>query len=208
MTFDPRKYREKAGDDQGGGDRDDRPLPAGTYMLAMTWFKRGQAKDGADMLRAKFTCIYGAAKGRSFFAPVSLNFRKAGAAGRFAAWCACVGNEDPIDERKDAAIRSRFAFRPFKAKVSAKQEEYKGETRTQNDIDRFVPEMTDEERAFAAAWFEEQAAEREAREASRGAALSDAYHEEPDDPGPSDDDAPPDRGRRRSTADDDDSIPF
>lgn len=221
MTFNPGKYREKTGGEMPSGreGQELRPMPAGVGMIAMTWFKRSRASDGGQMIRAKFECVYGPAKGRGFFTFVSLNFRKPMAAARFAAWCHAVGNEDPIDETSDREIRKRFMFRPFLAKISAKKETYRGEEQTRNDIERWE-EMTEDQVKFARAWYEERMEENEARNAAHDSALGDSYVGDPDDPGPSDDDAPPPRRGRRGGDDlddggggggrrrDDDDIPF
>jgi|GEM_PF-2112969 len=220
MTFNPGKYREKTKGElpSGGGGGDLRPMPAGVAMIAMTWFKRQKASDGGQMIRAKFECVWGPAKGRGFFTFVSLNFRKPMAAARFAAYCHAVGNEDPIDETSDKEIRKRFMFRPFLAKITAKRETYRGEEQTRNDIDRWE-DMTDEQRKSAVAWFEERMEENAARSATHDSALGDSYEGDPDDPGPDDHDASPSRGRRShddfddgggggGRRRDDDDIPF
>jgi hypothetical protein len=178
-----------------------KPLPAGPYMLAMTWFRRQKAGDGGSMIRAKFECLYGPCKGRGFFTFVSLNFRKPMAAARFAAYCHAIGNEDPIDERSDKEIRKRFINRPFMARVTSKKETYQGREQVRNDIEAW-DEMSQQQAQFAANWYEERAAEEAARSATHESALGDSYDGgDPNDPGPGDDDAPPQR-RGRGRADD------
>ena len=189
MTFDPKKYREVGGNVQRGEVRDDRPFPAGTYLFAATWMerKRSEAK-GTFYLKLKLTCVYGPLKGRSFFPMASLDFTKPMAAARFAAWCAAVGDESPINEKDVDALRARFYAHVFMAKVNAKNDTYNGQTRVKNDIEEFIPfeNLTVEQNNFAVGWREEWLSGEEERKAKAKAALEASYTDDGLDP-----DAPP-----------------
>lgn len=181
MVFDPKAAMKNAG---GGGKRDEdtRPVPAGTYLLAMRWYKRRTSNAGKPGIRGKFEVIYGPAKGRILWCGMSLNEASGGAMVRLAAYCQCVGDDSPFDLMDDTEFRRRFKHQPFKARISCKTERGSdGKQYTNNDIERFEPELTEEELAFIDTWLEEDRAERDAAAAQAAATGED----------PGGDDAPP-----------------
>lgn len=141
-TFDPTKH----GGGGGGG------IPAGEYILAIVWFERRTAKSGGSYLRAKYQVCVGAKAGQTFFSNLSIDTSKEGSAGRLAVFCACVGQQEAFSLTDDKVLRRVFVGKPFKARVSVKVEgQY-----TNNDIERYVPKVTDAERRMMDGWVLDQ----------------------------------------------------
>lgn len=191
-TFDPDAHKP-----QPRGDNE--PLPAGTFVLAITSFERRQSKkdDGGDYLRCRYEVCAGPLKGRSFFSNVSLDTRKAGSADRLHYFCKSAGIKGPIDLSDDDALDEKFVAKPFKAIVSR---ERRGEF-TNNDIKRYADSWTDAERDEADGWVQDWKDGAEVR-GSRRASSS------PRDAGRSEFSDVPDDAYENEDYADDDKIPF
>lgn len=164
MAFDPKAFRKDVpkGEEREGGERDDRPPPAGPNLFAMVSFKRMRAQDGGTYLRGVFPIIYGPAKGRTAFVNVSLALHKPMAAARFASYCEAVGDDSAIDERDMKQIAERFKFRGFKADlVVSKRTGDRGKQFTNYDFRSYIASLSSEEQRAIDAW---EAEARERRE--------------------------------------------
>lgn len=184
--FDPDSFEPN----QQQGHKLDNNLPPGEYLIALRWFERKRAQSGqSDYLRCRYEVIAGPAKGASFFANLSLNVEKAGAANRLFYFCKSAGVKGKIPLSDDAQLASFIMNRPFKAVISRKQ----NGRYVNNDIKRYEQDVDEAERKVMDQWF----LDHEGDELKFGAGSGGGSHE------PSDfDDSPPlaDYG--------DDDIPF
>lgn len=137
--FDPKK--PPAGTEFG--------VPPGDYVIALTWFERKIAKkSGADYLRAKYTVVCGHAKGKVFWASISLDTSSGGAMTRLSLMAELCGVTQAFDLESDDDIRANLCLRPFKARITRKTEN----GYTNNDIERYLKEMSNAEEKAAQAW--------------------------------------------------------
>jgi hypothetical protein len=131
----------------------------GDYILAMTNFiRKTAAKTGNAYLRARFVVCAGVAKGKSFYAAVSLNYTSPGIAARLSMYCEQVGMLEAFDPDDDRELRAVFVGRPFFARVSRKVDgQY-----VNNDIERFLNKEAQHEKVQAAMalWLKEEEARR------------------------------------------------
>ena len=140
-------------------------------------------------MRARFKVIGGQKKGSSFFSSVGIDTSSQGTAARLSLYCKAVGQLEAFDVDDDRAFGAAFLGKPFKAKVkTTKNGDY-----TNNDIERYVLEMSSAENEvceeFWCEWLDSH----------------DGASDEDEDPGYTDDDAPPARTSKRQH---DDDIPF
>lgn len=150
MAFDPNKtYAEDA-------------LPSGSYLLAMTTFERKLArKDQSPYLRARFAVIAGPCKGKSFFSSVGIDVNKGGVASRLAVYAKAVGQTDPFD-LDDDSLDDVFVGKPFKATVKTS---VNGQY-TNNDVEKYVLDLTAREVEICDAYWNEFVAKGENKQSS------------------------------------------
>ena len=139
--FDPTKYEGSNSSRQSG-------IAAGEYLLSIESIERKQGKNG-PYLRARFEVVYGPRAGAHFWSNIGINVASsAGTAARLAILCKCVGQTAPFDLNDDRSIARAIVGKPFKARI--KRVENGGYVN--NDIERYMPELTDEERRAADGW--------------------------------------------------------
>lgn len=161
--FDPNQYADES-------PRKYETIPAGEYLLAIAYLERKQGRNG-PYLRARYEIIDGQRAGQTFFSNIGINVAESrGSAGRLAVFCRCIGQQSPFDLDDDRSVNRAFVGRPFKARVSLKQN---GQW-TNNDIERYLPELTDEERRIADGWVLD-------RQESQAMGDEPSYEDEPDD---------------------------
>jgi hypothetical protein len=134
-------------------------LPSGSYLLAMVGFERKEStqKRGSFYMRARFRVLTGPSKGKSFFSSVGIDIRNPGIAGRLGLYCKAVAVKEAFDVDSDDDFRDAFMGKPFKATVKqTRNGQY-----TNNDIERFVLELTDAENDAADEWWEKWCAQHE-----------------------------------------------
>ncbi len=167
---------------EGGGGRD--LLRPGTYLLALVWFQRREAKsgNGKQYLNCKFEVCGGRFMGKAFFTMVNLDLSRPGTVSRWQVWKdACGieesgfelggdGNEEE-DQEGDDNIRRLFVGVPFAAEV---RQETKGQY-TNNDLGQFVFRKTWAEQWHV--WADEWLAKR----AARSRRPPESYAGDPDD---------------------------
>lgn len=186
-TFDPNKHT--------GGDF--KALAAGTYLVAMTKFERKESKAGTSYLRATYKVVGGRAKGATFFSSVGLDVSKPGTANRLGLYCKAVGVGKAFDLDDDRQIAAAFLGKPFKAKIN----QTTNGNYVNNDIERYVLELTSDEADAAETWRADWTAKQREQEDSAGGDEwnADDYEETTNSGG---------RGRSRGADDDEDLIPF
>jgi len=125
-------------------------LPSGEYLLAMISFERKFGRESRrPYIRAKFKAFSGPCKGRTFFAAVGVDLTSPGIRSRLALYCKCVGQSEPWDPEDDRQFGDVFLGKPFKASVKTTQNgDY-----TNNDIARFLPELSAREEAACDAFW-------------------------------------------------------
>lgn len=141
--FDPKKP-------PAGGGNQDHGVPPGDYVIALTWFERKLSKKSQQpYLRAKYTVVCGAAKGKTFWASISLDTSSAGAMTRLSLMAEQCGVTEAFDLDSDDAVRANLALRPFKARVRRVTEN----GYTNNDIERYIKDgMSAAEEKAARTW--------------------------------------------------------
>lgn len=123
-------------------------LPPGEYLIALRSFERKLSKEKrTPYLRAKYQVIAGPAKGKTFFASISLDMENAGSAGRLSLFAERCGVTQAFDLDNDDDFRRLFCDVVFKARVALK----KANGYTNNDIERYL-EMNDAEIKKATEW--------------------------------------------------------
>jgi len=138
-TFDPSKHQNS----------DFQALAAGTYVVAMTKYERKTSQKGTQYLRATFKVVHGRAKGKTFFSSVGLDTSKEGTATRLGLYCRAVGVTKAFDLDNDGALEAAFLGKPFKAQVNQTQNgQY-----VNNDIQKYVFELTSDEAGAAEDWW-------------------------------------------------------
>lgn len=202
------------GDRSEGGGRD--LLRPGTYLLALVWFARREAKTtGKPYLNCKFTVCGGRFAGKDFFTIISLDLSKPGTVTRWQIWKDACGitesgfelggeGDEELDAEGDDNIRRLFLGAPFAAEVRQNtQGQY-----TNNELGQFVFRKNWHEQWHA--WADEWLAKR----AARSQRPPEDYAGDPDDaPEPAGGDEYHDDGfsepnRPPPPPADDDDIPF
>lgn len=153
------------------GERD--LLRPGTYLLALVWFQRREARgSGKPYLNCKFEVCGGRLQGKSFFTMMSLDLSKPGTVTRWQIWKDACGIEESgfelggwddqgassedQDAEGDDNIRRLFQGAPFAAEVrQSTQGQY-----TNNELGQFVfrKNWTDTWHAWADEWLQKRAA--------------------------------------------------
>lgn len=164
------------GDGSGGNQASN--VPAGSYLLALVWFRRKRNKEGtADYLSCKYEVLAGPLKGSAFFSAISVDVSKAGTVTRWQIWMRVLELEEEFeigdsaegtDGEGDREISRLFQGKPFGAEVDRKTEN----GYVNNGIARYL---------FASRWLQgwDEAAEQwNERQSARG------NPEDADDPDP------------------------
>lgn len=180
----------------------DKLLPAGPYLLAVTWFRRQKSQKGNTYLNCRVMVVAGDHKGDGFFSPISLEMSQPASRRRWEIMLEQVGCTEEVDLDSDASIEKAIKGRVFKALVSSS--EFRGEAK--NSLQRlFYPRQYSH-----ADWEAIDAWEKEWAE--RG-----WQYRDPSDPGHQDKDAPDagprsepqwSEGSRFADEDDGDDVPF
>lgn len=192
--IDPTKS-EAPEDGKIGGESD---VPAGTYMLALTWIKERESSQGNRYWRCRYEIVAGPLKGSSFFSILSMNTEHPASLAQWVAWSRSVGMKKPFDEGSERDLREHFFGRAFKAKVTRdRRKGREGESYWQNKITQYIYETSVEE-DDAAERFKQEFDLREERRTSNADDWQSGAGMEPADAG-----TPAD-----VLADDDSDIPF
>lgn len=135
------------GGGRGEGDRGDGPrdVPPNDYLLAMVGFSvRTGRKSGKPYLNARYRVIHGEQEGAEFYSSLGIDTTNHNIANRLGVFCRCIGQEDEFDLEDKGDLMRVFIGKPFKAKVSRKeQNQY-----INNDVERYIPTVSDAERSI------------------------------------------------------------
>ncbi len=195
----------------GDGRAPARVVPPNDYLLAMVGLYRKTAANGRDYLNCRYRVIHGEHEGAEFYSSLGIDVSNHNIAGRLGVYCRCIGQEEEFDLDNKGDLMRVFLGKPFKAKVKRREREYQGKTYTDNDVERYIPEVTDAERSvmnlFAAnfrdteatgSWGQTGGGTRDADPQGdpfaggdqRGAGGSDPFDRNPPAGNPADDDIP------------------
>jgi len=144
--FDPKKKYASEG------------LPPGDYLIALVDYQRKESKEKRKpYLRAKYEVVAGAAAGKTFYATISLDTDNGGAMTRLSLMAECCGVTEAFDLNSDKAFTDAFCDRPFKARVKRTTEN----GYTNNDIERYLKDVSSHEQKAMDAWVLNSGEERE-----------------------------------------------
>lgn len=150
MSWNPEEHKpEKAQND--GGDRDERVIPSGDYILGITWWKRVSER----AIKVRVEVLAGPMKGASCFPMISTNVtEKKGSADRMFHICKAfhITGDLNFDEQ---CFSTQFVGKAGKAKLNKS----KNGQWTNHDIARTFhrPECSEAERSRMVEWQEEYA---------------------------------------------------
>lgn len=108
-------------------EREQKIIPAGTYILGMKWFRRKVGKtSGKEYFSILHEVAGGPKAGDGFFSPLSIDMSKMGTQVRWNLLCEALGLTEPFEigchdegntEEGDQNIQNLFIGRAFKAEV-------------------------------------------------------------------------------------------
>lgn len=141
-------------------------LPPGDYLIALVEYERKKSKErNRPYLRCKYEVCAGPAKGKFFYATVSIDTDNMGAMSRLSVFASAVGVEESFSLDDDKAFTANFVDIPFKARLTRKTEN----GYTNNDIERYLlDEVTAADKKAMDAWVLNADEEREASHATGG----------------------------------------
>jgi len=132
----------------------DETLPAGEYLLAMTWFvERQSPRTKGFYWRMRYEVIlpeYDPA--RSFFATMPQQLNSAGARIRWHQWARAADIDQRFRPEREAHVRRLFLGKPFRAAVTREQKGFPGRQYLANDIGRYLIDIDEATRKVAEAW--------------------------------------------------------
>ena len=142
--FDP-KNSSGSGSGSGGGDGGLREVPPNDYLLAMVGFavRTGRKPPHRNYMNARFRVIHGECSGAEFYCSVGIDVGNQNIANRLGVYCRCIGHDEEFDPSDKADLMRVFLGKPFKAKVSRRENgKY-----VNNDLERYIPDVSDAERS-------------------------------------------------------------
>lgn len=158
----------------GGGGTADELLPAGEYLLAITWLQLKTTQSGSTLARVKATVCAGPFAGKAFFTAIFLDLSKDGSRARLEMLCKSAGITAPFDVDSERSVKAALMNKPFKVRVERKTETDKrdGTTREVNDIARYVVKLSPEDQKAARGWVLDRAEAEAARGGGGGGGQS------------------------------------
>lgn len=138
-------------DNAGGSGSDGRTpatdVPPNDYLLAMVGLFRKTSKAGNEYLNCRFRVIHGEHEGSEFYGAIGIDLANQNVANRLGVYCRCIGQTEEFDVDDKGDLMRVFIGKPFKAKVKRRSREYEGKTYVDNDVERYILDVSDEERS-------------------------------------------------------------